>query len=98
MKKISIAIISCFPLFYAFAQSNMVSFASSDTAIQNAFHRAKEMALHYKGNPKDSVGPWYEAALPSRYAFCMRDVSHQCIGAEILGMSKENKNMLTLFV
>jgi len=39
----------------------------------------------------------YESALPPRYAFCMRDVSHQCIGAEILGMHRENKNMFTKF-
>jgi hypothetical protein len=55
------------------------------------------MALHYQGNPADPAGPWYEAALPSRFAFCMRDVSHQCIGAEIAGMHRENKNMFSLF-
>jgi hypothetical protein len=27
----------------------------------------------------------------------MRDVSHQCIGGEILGLSQENRNMFTLF-
>ncbi len=81
----------------AFAQS-LVEFASSDTALQNSFYRAKELALSYKGNPSDPVGPWYEAALPSRQAFCIRDVSHQSIGAEILGLSAENKNMLTHFV
>ncbi|HKO80115.1 MAG TPA: hypothetical protein VJU78_06965 [Chitinophagaceae bacterium] len=75
-----------------------VQFASSDTSLQTAFNRAKEMALHYKGKPSDPVGPWYESALPPRYAFCMRDVSHQSIGGEILGLHKENKNMLTLFV
>lgn len=78
-------------------QNETVTFKSSDSALQNAFYRAKAMALHYRGDPGDAVGPWYEAALPERYAFCMRDVSHQCIGAEILGMSKENRNMFSLF-
>lgn len=55
------------------------------------------MALSYKGNASDPVGFWYEAALPSRNAFCMRDVSHQIIGAEIIGLGKENKNMLKHF-
>jgi hypothetical protein len=55
------------------------------------------MALHYRGKAADPVGPWYESALPPRDAFCMRDVSHQCIGAEILGLSSENNNMFTLF-
>jgi hypothetical protein len=59
-----------------------IQFISSDTALQTAFGRAKEMALHYKGKPGDPVGPWYESALPPRYAFCMRDVSHQSIGGE----------------
>ncbi|MFZ9661710.1 MAG: trehalase family glycosidase, partial [Chitinophagaceae bacterium] len=50
------------------------------------------------GNPNDPVGPWYEAALPNREAFCIRDVSHQCIGNEILGQGKENFNMMEKFV
>lgn len=74
-----------------------VRFHSSDTALENAFSWAKDMALHYKGAPEDTVGPWYESALPPRSAFCMRDVSHQCIGAEILGMHRQNRNMFTKF-
>ncbi|MCD0470438.1 hypothetical protein [Flavobacterium sp. JAS] len=92
---IIIAANCCF-FFNAFGQ-NTTTFKSSDSAIELAFDRAKTMALSYKGDSKDPVGPWYEAALPSRAAFCMRDVSHQTIGAEILGLSKENKNMLSLF-
>lgn len=74
-----------------------VEFGSSDTALGRAFYWAKGEALHYRGKPGDAVGPWYESALPPRYAFCMRDVSHQCIGGAILGLDAENKNMLTLF-
>jgi hypothetical protein len=79
------------------APSAGVRFRSSDTALENAFTWAKAMALHYKSGGGDAVGPWYESALPPRYAFCMRDVSHQCIGAEILGMHRENKNMFAKF-
>ena len=79
----------------AFAQD--VKFTSSDKRIEQAFAWAKDMALHYKGHPADPVGPWYESALPPRDAFCMRDVSHQSIGGEILGLKRENQNMLTLF-
>ncbi|CAH0300199.1 hypothetical protein SRABI27_04364 [Pedobacter sp. Bi27] len=75
-----------------------VTFKSTDAALQTAFVRAKEMALSYKGKPSDPVGPWYESALPPRSAFCMRDVAHQSIGGEILGLNKENKNMFRLFV
>jgi hypothetical protein len=81
-----------------FSQHPDLSFSSSDSALQTAFYRAREMALHYKGNPGDPVGPWYESALPPRYAFCMRDVAHQALPAEILGMGAANKNMFTLFV
>ena len=79
------------------AQDAGVHFRSSDTLMQRAFTWAKAMALHYRGQPGDPVGPWYESALPPRYAFCMRDVSHQCIGAEILGMHRENQNMFSKF-
>lgn len=75
-----------------------VTFKSTDAALQTAFVRAKEMALSYKGKPSDPVGPWYESALPPRSAFCMRDVAHQSVGGEILGLNKENKNMFRLFV
>lgn len=81
-----------------YAQQKGVSFSSSDAALQKAFVRAKDMALSYKGKPGDPVGPWYESALPPRSAFCMRDASHQSIGAEILGLDRENKNMFSLFV
>src|SRR5258708_5867777 len=74
-----------------------VRFRSSDTALEKAFTWAKAMALNDKAGPGDPVGPWYEPALPPRYAFCRRDVSHQCMGAEILGMHRENKNMFTKF-
>ena len=74
-----------------------VSFYSTDTALAHAFEWAKDMALHYRGKDEDPVGPWYESALRPRDAFCMRDVSHQSVGAEILGLTRENKNMLALF-
>lgn len=76
---------------------SQVTFKSTDTALQTAFSWAKQMALHYRAAPGDPVGPWYESALPPRDAFCMRDVSHQCIGAEILGMHAENRNMFSKF-
>ncbi len=81
-----------------FAQEKDVTFTSSDKKLEVAFEWAKDMALHYKGKPGDPVGSWYESALPPRSAFCMRDVSHQCIGGEILGLSHENGNMINLFV
>ena len=79
------------------AAAGGVQFGSSDTALVRAFAWARTQALHYRGKPGDPVGPWYESALPPRDAFCMRDVSHQCVGGAILGLDAENKNMLTLF-
>ncbi len=98
MKKRILALyIFCCCLTAVRAQENGLSFRSADTLLQHAFERVQQMALHYRGHPGDAVGPWYESALPPRYAFCMRDVSHQSLGAEILGLSAENKNMFTLF-
>ncbi|HTE00538.1 MAG TPA: hypothetical protein VK668_14690 [Mucilaginibacter sp.] len=94
---LTLFILCIFSFSHAFAQEKGVVFTSSDKDLERAFKWAKEMALHYKGKAGDPVGPWYESALPPRDAFCMRDVSHQCIGAEILGLSRENKNMFNLF-
>ncbi|MCY1720556.1 hypothetical protein OU798_09400 [Prolixibacteraceae bacterium Z1-6] len=81
-----------------FAQKqNGVTFSSNNTDLNNAFEWAKNKALYYAHDDSDPVGFWYEAALPNREAFCMRDVSHQSIGAEILGLSKHNFNMFLKF-
>jgi len=73
-----------------------VSLESSDKALVDGFNWAKRQALAYvfAGDP---VGDWYEAALPGRSAFCMRDVSHQSIGAQVLGLAAFNHNMLRKF-
>jgi hypothetical protein len=69
---------------------------SSDQRLVARFDWAKQQALAYvfTGDP---VGDWYEAALPGRNAFCMRDVSHQSIGAQVLGLAAFNRNMLQKF-
>ncbi len=78
-------------------QKEEFSFMTSDSRLQQTFDWAKNMALGYVGASTDPVGSWYEASLPQREAFCMRDVSHQCGGAEVLGLTKENYNMLAKF-
>ena len=77
--------------------SEQLSFTSSDDALAATFEWARDMALSYAHDDSDPVGYWYEAALPERYAFCMRDASHQSIGAEILSLSKHNFNMMHKF-
>lgn len=74
-----------------------LSYTSSDKNLEKTFEWARETALSYAHYGEDPVGLWYEAALPSRYAFCMRDASHQSIGAEILGLSGHNYNMMQKF-
>jgi len=73
---------------------------SSDAKLAAAFAWAKSQALDYvfpASAHDDPVGDWYEAALPSRFAFCMRDVSHQATGAQALGLGAFNLNMLGKF-
>jgi hypothetical protein len=90
-------------LFCAVGQAQTLTVASplklstSDPQLQQAFDWAKDQALHYVSSGQDPVKDWYEAALPGRNAFCMRDVSHQVMGAEALGLSAQNKSMLTRF-
>jgi len=71
-------------------------FESSSASLNETFAWAKAQALSY-AHLNDLVGPWYEAALPGRDAFCMRDVAHQSTGAHLLGLQKHNKNMLRQF-
>jgi hypothetical protein len=61
-----------------------------------AFDWAKKQALSYVFDG-DPVGLWYEAALPGRRAFCMRDVSHQAAGAQALDLAGYTQNMLRRF-
>ncbi|MCX6573424.1 MAG: hypothetical protein NTX99_05475, partial [Candidatus Aminicenantes bacterium] len=71
-----------------------------DAKLAAAFDWAKAQALDYvfpAAFYDDPVGDWYEAALPSRFAFCMRDVSHQATGAHVLGLAAFNRNMLGKF-
>lgn len=96
MKAVFLSLFFLCSILVATAQQQVI-FHSSDKKLEQAFEWAKAMALSYKGKPGDPVGPWYESALPPRSAFCMRDVAHQSIGGEILGLHAENKNMLSLF-
>ena len=70
-------------------------FQSTDSTLENTYRWARDMALSYVHNGGDPVGLWYEAALPGRDAFCMRDLSHQTIGAALLGLDAHNANMLS---
>ncbi|WP_263354711.1 glucosidase family protein [Acidicapsa acidisoli] len=77
--------------------SSKLEFESSDPALQQAFRWAKAQALAYAHPESESIGAWYEAALPGRDSFCMRDVSHQTTGAAALGLYSANHNMLKRF-
>jgi hypothetical protein len=76
--------------------SSKITFNSSDNALKEVFDWAKKQALAYAFEG-DAIGLWYEAALPGREVFCMRDVSHQALGAHYLGLASHTKNMLRAF-
>lgn len=79
------------------AIDSRLQFTSDDAALNEGFAWAKKQALYY-AHDNDHVGAWYEAALPGRDAFCIRDVCHQANGAHALGLERHTKNMLTRFV
>ncbi|NUQ30126.1 MAG: hypothetical protein HOQ35_16620 [Acidobacteriaceae bacterium] len=80
------------------ASSTTLRFTSSNPSLEKSFAWAVPQALAYSHNiTSDAAGPWYEAALPGRDAFCMRDVSHQARGAAALGLDAANFNMLSRF-
>jgi len=75
----------------------MLSFTSSDPVLQAGFAWAKKTALSYARHGEDPVGLWYEAALPGRDAFCIRDAAHQRAGAAALGLQAHTYNMFRKF-
>ncbi|WP_169083900.1 MGH1-like glycoside hydrolase domain-containing protein [Paenibacillus sp. PL91] len=77
--------------------SSKITFRSEDEALNRGFEWAKGQALAYAHDGSDPVGLWYEAALPGRNAFCMRDVSHQSMGASVLGLQAHTRNMMQRF-
>ena len=79
-------------------ESAELHLSSNDTLLVSMFEWAVWSSKRFVGSDDDPVGPWYEATLPNRAAFCMRDVSHQCIGEEINGQGRQNLNMMTKFV
>ncbi|MGN1142782.1 MAG: hypothetical protein ACI4TF_16415 [Oliverpabstia sp.] len=74
-----------------------IVFTSSNEQLNKGFEWAKNQALQYS-HEGDLVGDWYEAALPGRMSFCIRDVAHHAMGAEMLGLRGHTKNMLRKFV
>jgi len=84
------ALAVCCPAF------GQLSLISSDARLVEAFNWAKRQALRYSF-PNSAIGPWYEASLPGRNAFCMRDVAHQVTAAQLLGLAAANLNMLRRF-
>ena len=65
-----------------------------------AFDWAKGQALDYVFPASSTAIPWATGTrprFPSRFAFCMRDVSHQATGAHALGLAAFNRNMLGKF-
>ena len=73
-----------------------VTFNSNNEKLCRGFAWAKAQADAYVRDGA-AMGPCYEAALPGRDAFCMRDVSHQSVGAHCLGLEAHNRNMLEAF-
>ncbi|MGI9552260.1 MAG: hypothetical protein ACR2MT_13760 [Aurantibacter sp.] len=74
-----------------------LTLSTGDSVLAARFDWASQQALAYVHDGSDPVGKWYEAALPDREAFCMRDVAHQTGGANPLGLQEHNKNMLYKF-
>ena len=96
MKYLLVLLMPFFISNYVMSQNDLM-FKSSDKLLENTFNWAKQKALSFAHDGTDPVGYWYEAALPNREAFCMRDIAHQCVAGEILGLSKHKYNMMYRF-
>jgi hypothetical protein len=76
--------------------AGLVELEASDPQLMKSFRWAKERAIGY-AYTADPVGDWYDSTAGDRNAFCMRDVSHQSIGAAVLGLTAHTRNMLRRF-
>jgi hypothetical protein len=74
----------------------LVDFEASDQRLVRGLDWAKRRALSYAYSG-DAVGDWYDSTAGDRYAFCMRDTSHQSVGAAVLGLTGHTRNMLRRF-
>ncbi len=73
-----------------------MKFYSDKKEIRESFEWAVKRALAFAVE-NEKGGPCYEAALPERYAYCMRDMSHQAAGGHYLGLDRHNRNMIYRF-
>jgi hypothetical protein len=73
-----------------------ITLSTDHADLAAGFRWAREISLGYV-RTQDPVGLWYEAALPGRDAFCMRDVSHQVEGSLALGLYEHTFNMMRKF-
>ena len=74
-----------------------LNFTCPDKELCEGFNWAKEYALSLAHHGEDRIGKWYEAALPDREGFCIRDMCHQSFGAHALGLESHTKNMMLRF-
>lgn len=74
-----------------------LGFTSTDEELNKGFLWAKDYALSLAHHGEDRIGKWYEAALPDREGFCIRDMCHQSFGAHALGLWSHTKNMMLRF-
>ncbi|MCC8074258.1 MAG: hypothetical protein LIO62_09065 [Clostridiales bacterium] len=77
-------------------EKGKIKFTCNNKELENGFNWAKNQALSYS-HEDGLVGCWYEAALPKRNSFCIRDVCHHITGAHYLGLDAHSKNMLLKF-
>src|SRR6202035_2827896 len=76
---VNLCVLLCVPLLLwnagARAQQtpslSVLEFHSSHAALNGIFRWATQQALAYVHSGSDSIGPWYEAALPGRNSFCI---------------------------
>src|SRR6266576_835748 len=78
------------------SSTGLLDLDTSDASLAAGFGWARRQGLAYAFSG-DPVGEWYEAALPGRQAFCMRDVAHQSMGAHFLGLAHHTHNMFRRF-
>jgi len=70
---------------------------SSNRTVEEGFHWAAATALRHVQTGEPGCLPCYQAGLLDRPHFSIRDYAHQATGAYLLGLERENLEMLRAF-
>ena len=78
-------------------RSTSLAVRSSNRTLEEGFRWAADASLSHVQTGEPGCIPCYQSGLLDRGHFCIRDFSHQATAAHLLGLDRENLEMLRAF-